>query len=132
VVSVPAEMGQCSLEMFPGPTGNAVVLRVVIDLDLGAVAVVDAALTRCLDMRPAHLIVDLEKLRFCAACGMRLLVETGLLAAAKGIRYSLAAVPPRLEQRLVLFWPDLLPRRYRTTAAARASILAPPTPWPPA
>ncbi|MQA15163.1 MAG: STAS domain-containing protein [Pseudonocardiaceae bacterium] len=120
----------CTTESLSSPVGELTVLRVGGEVDLLTIPVLRAAVDYHLDRQPAHLVVDLARLRFCSARGMSLLVHAGVTAAQGGIEYALSAVPPRLGRIWDELWPDELPVCYPSTAAAVTAIRSHRPPGP--
>ena len=98
--------------------GEIIVLRVTGEVDLVTISVLEAALASNLDRRPAHLVVDLAGLQFCSAQGMGVLFSARTTAAERGVGYAISSVSPRLECLWERLWPDELPTRYHSEAAA--------------
>ncbi|MQA15179.1 MAG: STAS domain-containing protein [Pseudonocardiaceae bacterium] len=126
----PAAACSCTTESLPSPAGELTVLRVGGEVDLLTTPVLRAALDYHLDRRPAHLLVDLARLRFCSARGMGLLVHARVTATKRGIEYAISAVPSRLGRLWDELWPGELPDCYPSTAAAVAALRAHHVPRP--
>ena len=110
---------RCSTATLSSPAGDIVVLRVAGEVDLGSLAVLDAALDEVLDRRPDHLIVDLTGLVFCSSRGIVAITQAARAAAANGMRYSMSGASPQFARLWPHYWPDgEAPPIHRTTAAA--------------
>jgi anti-anti-sigma factor len=115
---------RCSTATLSTPAGDIVVLRVAGEVDLGTLAVLDAALDDVLDRQPDHLIVDLTGLVFCSSRGLTAITRTARAAAANGIRYSMSGASPPFARLWPRYWPDGdAPPIHRTTAAAVLSAV---------
>jgi anti-anti-sigma factor len=114
----------CGTELLPFPTGEITVLWVAGEVDLGTISVLESALERSLGRRPAHLVVDLARLRYCSARGVSVLVHGGASAAERGVGYVLCSLSAHLDRTWERLWPGELPTRCGSAAAAVADIRA--------
>lgn len=114
----------CTAESLSAPAGEIVVLRVGGEVDMLTLPELAAALDGSLDQRPAHLVVDLARLRFCSARGMGLLVRAGATAVERGIDYAVCCVPAQIDRVWGELWAAELPVRYPSAAAAVTAIRA--------
>lgn len=114
----------CTAESRDAPTGEIIVLGVSGEVDLSTLPVLEATLARSIDSRPAHLVVDLARLRFCSAQGMSVLLGGGVVAAEQDVGYVMCSVPPGVARLWTLFWPDERPTLYRNAATAVAALSA--------
>ena len=120
-----AALCSCSATSIAAPAGEVLVLRVVGEVDLLTIDVLQGALTSSLARGPCHLMVDLAELTFCSARGMGLLVQAGRTAAEQGTGYSVTAASHQVDSGWTLLWPvSELPTPYPTAAAGVASAVA--------
>jgi anti-anti-sigma factor len=112
----------CTTRSMLCAAGEMVVLRVVGEVDLCTVAVLQAALGKALAAHPAHLLVDLTAMTFCCARGLELLTQTSHRTAGKATSFAVSGVSPQITRIWILGWDGDLPSRYRSTAAAMIAI----------
>lgn len=98
--------------------GEIIVLRVVGEVDMCALSILQAALGVGLDRHPAHLLVDLTRVTFCSAQGLALLIQTGRTASETATSFAVCGVPPQIYRVWTLVGDDDLPICYLTTDAA--------------
>lgn len=111
------ESSQCA-------AGEIIVVRVVGEVDLCTIPILQAALDASLDQRPAHLVVDLARMTFCSVRGLDLLTQIGRIAAAAATGYAVTGVLPRINRVWNLCWGGDCPVRYPSAAAAVLGIQA--------
>jgi len=103
--------------------GDVIVVRVVGEVDLGTIPILQAALDASLDQGPAYLIVDLARMTFCSVRGLDLLTQIGRIAAAVATGYAVTGVLPRINRVWTLCWGDR-PVHYPNAVAAVLGIQA--------
>jgi anti-sigma B factor antagonist len=107
------------------PAGEVIVVHVTGEVDLFTIAVLQDALAGGLARGPRDLIVDLSAMTFCALGGLRLLVDTGISAAGRGIGYAVAGVPAQANLVWSLLWAVAgLPVQFPSAAKAVADAMA--------
>lgn len=111
------ESSQCA-------AGDVIVVRVVGEVDLGTIPILQAALDASLDQGPAYLIVDLARMTFCSVRGLDLLTQIGRIAAAAATGYAVTGVLPRINRVWTLCWGGDRPVHYPSAAAAVLGIQA--------
>jgi anti-anti-sigma regulatory factor len=118
------------LHVAPGPSGGIALLSLAGDIDALTLPLLCTALVTALERRPAHLVVDLPKIRYCGVRGFVLLAATARVSAANGIGYAVSGVGSHLDRAARRIWSDQQFIWYPTAAAAVAAIceqqLAPP------
>lgn len=112
----------CAVRSFPSYAGEILVLRVAGEVDLSTISVFEASLASSIGRKPAYLVVDLSRLRFCSAQGMGVLFGARAAAAERGFGYAISGVPSHLDGIWKRLWPDELPIRYRDEATAVGDI----------
>jgi len=111
------ESSQCA-------AGEIIVVRVVGEVDLCTIPILQAALDASLDQGPAYVVVDLAQMTFCSVRGLDLLTQIGRIAAAAATGYAVAGVLPRINRVWALCWGGDRPVCYPNTAAAVLGISA--------
>lgn len=111
------ESSQCA-------AGEIIVLRVMGEVDLCTIPILQAALDASLDQGPAYLVVDLARMTFCSVRGLELLTQTGRIAAERETGYAVTGVLPHIHRVWTLCWGNDRPVRYPSTAAAVLGIQA--------
>lgn len=81
---------------------GAALCSVAGDLDIEMMEPAERALAALVDQRPPLLVVVLEEVGFCDSSGLNLLLRTRASAAAAGVAFRLAAVPPAVMRVLEL------------------------------
>lgn len=120
-----AALCSCTATSIPAPAGEVRVLRVVGEVDLLTIEVLQGALTSGLARGPCHLLVDLAELTFCSVRGLSLLVQAGRTAAGQGTGYSVTAASRQANRAWTVLWPvSELPTQYPTAAAGVAAAIA--------
>jgi anti-anti-sigma factor len=115
----------CTIESRCYAAGEIIVLWVEGEVDLCTLPTLAAALDESLDQYPAHLLVDLGRVPFCAVRGLDLLTQTGRTVAENAIGYAVTGVLPQIDRVWTLCWDgDHLPVRYPSTTAAITAIRA--------
>lgn len=112
----------CAIESSQCAAGEIIVVRVVGEVDLCTIPILQAALDACLDQGPAYLAVDLAQMTFCSAWGLDLLTQIGRIAAAAATGYAVTGVLPRINRVWTLCWGGDRPVHYPSTAAAVLGI----------
>lgn len=112
----------CTTGVLPFPTGEILVLWVAGEVDLATLPVLQGALESSLGRRPAHLVVDIARVRYCSARGLSELVRGSVTAAERGVGFALSGLSPQLDRIWEKLWPGELPARYCTTATALATL----------
>jgi anti-sigma B factor antagonist len=120
-----AALCSCTATSIPSRAGEVVVLRVVGEVDLLTITVLQGALASGLARGPCHLLVDLAELTFCSVRGLSVLVEAGRTAAVRGTGYSVTAASRHTRRAWTVLWPvSELPTQYPTAAAGVAAAVA--------
>lgn len=112
----------CTVESFSSPVGEIILLRVVGEVDLATISVLETTLAASIGQPQTHLIVDLARLHFCSARGMAVLLRAGAIAADRGLGYAISSVPSYLDRIWEAFWPEELPIRYESAATGMHAI----------
>jgi anti-sigma B factor antagonist len=113
----------CATRSVLCAAGEIVVLRVVGEVDLRTVAVVQAALEQGLAADPAHLLVDLAAMTFCCARGLDLFTQTAHRTAGKATSFAVSGVSPQIARVWTLGWDGDLPSRHYSIATAMTAVL---------
>ncbi|MEV7416233.1 STAS domain-containing protein [Streptomyces sp. NPDC089919] len=81
---------------------GAALCSIAGELDIELMEPAERALAALVDARPPVLVVGLAEVTFCDSSGLNLLLKTRAAAAAAGIGFRLAAVPPTVMRVLEL------------------------------
>jgi anti-sigma B factor antagonist len=117
-----AALWRQQLHVEIGPAGRVAVLRVAGDIDMLTLPLMCAALVTALETRPAELVVDVSKVRFCGVRGFALLAATARTTATNEIGYAVTGVGPHLDRAAAQIWTDQPPARYPSIKAAFTAI----------
>jgi anti-anti-sigma factor len=111
----------CTTESVLCAAGEIIGQRVVGEVDLCTLPILQAVLGDSLDHHPAHLLVDLARMTFCSAQGLDLLTQTGHTTAGQATSFAVCGVSPQLDRIWSLVWEGDLPIG-RSTAAAMTAL----------
>lgn len=115
----------CTAMSLSSPAGEVIVVQAAGEIDLFTISVLQDALADSLARGPRDLIVDLAAMTFCDVRGLRLLVQTGDPAAARGIGYAVASAPAQTQRAWQALWPvDALPKQFPSAAAGVLAAMA--------
>lgn len=110
---------RCILTALPSPAGDIDVLRVVGDVDLTSVALLETTLEGALSVRQDTLVVDLSGVPFCSARGLDVLIDFATVAADVGVRCVISGASDQAHRVWTRLWPaDQLPDRFPTVRIA--------------
>lgn len=110
------------LDVEPGPAGCIALLSLAGDIDTLTLPLLCTALVTALERRPAHLVVDLPKIRFCGVRGFVLLAATAQVSAANGIGYAISGIGSHLDRAARRIWSDQQLICYPSVATAIVAI----------
>lgn len=82
------ELCSCVVTSSRADCGEVVLLRVLGEVDLSSVGVVEDAITAVRRGPAVHLVVDLAGVTFCGLRGLALMVRTAAAATACGVGFS--------------------------------------------
>lgn len=88
----------------PGAVADVLVLRVVGEIDLLTLFVVERTLTAARHQAPAHLIVDLTDVTFCCVRGFTLLATAAHATTAHGATFAVSGLNSHFDRYVALLW----------------------------
>lgn len=128
VVDVDAQGGAmaffCESAIESGPGGDIMVLRVVGEIDMLTIPVLQDALGAAVSRHPADLVVDSAGVDFCCVRGFALLAAADRTAQTCGTGYALSGLTPHLNRLATLLEREQRCVRYRSVASAVSAIRA--------
>ncbi len=106
-MTTPGDMCSCEIISVASPDGEIVLMRLVGEIDLHSMPVLQDALARVRLLAPHRLVVDVAELRFCSSRGLALLMEACAGVVQQGAGYHLCGLSASVGRLMSVLWPEV-------------------------